>query len=87
MIRLHETLQSILILRQALEKVPEGEYFDAYCANVKTLTRGEAYVLVESPRGKLGCYLVSEGTDALRADVEAILLELRRIGLVESRAP
>lgn len=61
-VRQEEMYQSVRILRQCLEKLPEGE------VNVKVPRRlrppaGEVYVRVESPRGELGCYLISDGSD------------------------
>ncbi len=63
MIRLLEMRESVKILNQALKDIPEGPIIDP-----KTKIRGfkpkpgEAYGRIESPKGELGFYLVSDGT-------------------------
>jgi NADH-quinone oxidoreductase subunit D len=63
MIRLLEMRESVKILNQALRDIPEGPIVDP-----KTKIRGfrpkpgEAYGRIESPKGELGFYLVSDGT-------------------------
>jgi NADH-quinone oxidoreductase subunit D len=62
LVRQEEMLQSVRILRQCLDKLPGGEI------NVKVPRKlkpapGEVYVRTESPRGELGVYLVSDGSD------------------------
>jgi NADH-quinone oxidoreductase subunit D len=85
-IRLHEVNESLRIVRQCLEKMPEGDYrtqdrkvtpppraridesMEALIHHFKIFTEGfkvppgETYQAVESPRGELGCYLVSDGS-------------------------
>ena len=84
-IRLNEIRESIRIVRQILEKMPQGDYkiqdkkvtpppraridesMEALIHHVKIFTEGvkvpagEVYASVESPRGELGCYIVSDG--------------------------
>lgn len=60
MLRIREMEQSLKIIRQCLDKIPEGEY----CAKVPRLFKpppGEIYCRFENPRGELGFYLVSDG--------------------------
>jgi NADH:ubiquinone oxidoreductase subunit D len=60
LIRLAEIRQSLRILEQALNDLPPGEVQ----AKVPRLLRpppGDAYSRIESPKGELGFYLVSEG--------------------------
>lgn len=63
MMRVLEMRESIVILEQALREIPEGPIQDA-----KTKLRGlrpkvgEAYGRIESPKGELGFYLISDGT-------------------------
>jgi len=62
-VRIEEMRQSVRILEQALEQVPEGEY----CADVPGLIRppkGEVYGHIEAPKGELGFFLVSDGSIA-----------------------
>ena len=47
---------------QCLDGLPEGEH-TAKVAKVLRPPVGEAYASVESPRGELGVYLVSDGTE------------------------
>lgn len=84
-IRLNEIRESIKLIRQIIEKMPEGDFrvqdkkitpppraridesMEALIHHFKIFTEGfkvppgEVYVSVESPRGELGCYLVSDG--------------------------
>lgn len=62
MLRFDEIHQSIRILKQALEQIPEGE-IQAPVKKVLRPPKGEAYARIESPKGELGWYLVSDGSD------------------------
>ncbi|MDP8958395.1 MAG: NADH-quinone oxidoreductase subunit D [Actinomycetota bacterium] len=86
LVRLEEMRQSLRIVRQVAERMPDGDYrsedrkvtpppraridqsMEALIHHFKLFTEGfrvpegEVYVSVESPRGELGCYLVSDGT-------------------------
>jgi NADH-quinone oxidoreductase subunit D len=63
MIRFLELRESLAILRQALEQLPEGPYI-----NPKSKVRnfkppvGEAYARIEGPKGELGFHLISDGS-------------------------
>jgi len=63
MMRILEMRESVSILEQALRDIPAGPIQDP-----KTKLRGlrpkagEAYARVESPKGELGFYLISDGT-------------------------
>jgi NADH-quinone oxidoreductase subunit D len=85
-IKIHETLESLRIARQCVERMPDGDYrtqdrkvtpppraridtsMEALIHHFKLFTEGfripagETYQAVESPRGELGCYMVSDGT-------------------------
>ncbi len=84
-IRLNEIRESMRIVHQCLDMMPEGDYragdakvtpppraridesMEALIHHFKIFTEGfkvpegEVYVAVESPRGELGCYMVSDG--------------------------
>lgn len=71
LVRMEEMRQSVRIIRQAIERLPAGEIRSKVSVTVK-LPRGEVYARTESPRGDLGVYLVSDGTDRpYRAKVRA----------------
>ena len=84
-IRLNEIRESIRILHQILDRMPQGDYriqnkkvtpppraridesMEALIHHFKIFTEGfkvpegEVYVAIESPRGEIGCYIVSDG--------------------------
>ncbi|MFH1263048.1 MAG: NADH-quinone oxidoreductase subunit D [Pseudomonadota bacterium] len=61
-VRLIEMRESAKILRQALDKFPEGPIM-AKISRTPKPPAGETYGAVESARGELGYYVVSNGTD------------------------
>ncbi|MEI7999761.1 MAG: NADH dehydrogenase (quinone) subunit D [Actinomycetes bacterium] len=86
LIRLYEILESVKIVRQCVERMPDGDYriqdrkvtpppraridesMEALIHHFKLFTEGfkvpagETYVPIESARGEIGCYIVSDGT-------------------------
>src|SRR5690606_31834771 len=60
MIRIREIEQSIVIIRQALDALPDGPYL-TQLPRVFKAPKGEAYAAVESPRGTFGVYVSSNG--------------------------
>ena len=60
MVRLREMQESIRIIEQLIDNIPEGE-FQAKTKAVLKLPKGEFYSRVETARGELGVYIVSEG--------------------------
>jgi NADH-quinone oxidoreductase subunit D len=61
-VRLEEMRQSLSIIDQAVKQMQAGDIM----ANVRRIARppkGEVYIRTESPRGDLGVFLVSDGTD------------------------
>ncbi len=61
-IRLDEIRESIRIIEQALDALPEGDIMaKGVTANYKA-PAGEVYHRVENSRGELGCYLQSDGS-------------------------
>jgi NADH-quinone oxidoreductase subunit D len=64
-VRMVEFRESIRIVRQVLDSLPEGPISSR--PGVKSLgqvrvPKGEAYARVEGPRGEVGCYLVADGS-------------------------
>ena len=59
-VRLQEMRQSMNIIEQLIDNIPEGE-FQAKTKAVLKLPKGEFYTRVETARGELGVYVVSEG--------------------------
>ena len=60
MIRLREMQESVKIIEQLIDNIPEGD-FQAKTKAVLKLPKGEFYTRVETARGELGVYIVSEG--------------------------
>ena len=60
MVRLREMNESIKIIEQLIDMIPEGE-FQAKTKAVLKLPKGEFFQSVETARGELGVYIVSEG--------------------------
>ncbi|MFQ5520005.1 MAG: NADH-quinone oxidoreductase subunit D [Candidatus Methylomirabilia bacterium] len=63
-VRMQEFRESIKIVRQVLDGLPEGPISSRpglkSVAQVR-IPKGEAYARVEGPRGEVGCYLVADG--------------------------
>ena len=60
MVRVREMHQSIRIIEQLIDNIPEGEH-QAKTKAVLKLPKGEFYSRVETARGEFGVYIVSEG--------------------------
>lgn len=60
MVRVREMNESIRIIEQLIDNIPEGD-FAAKTKAVLKLPKGEFYSRVETARGELGVYIVSEG--------------------------
>ncbi len=61
-VRMEEMRQSLRIIQQAVEQMPAGKEKIPTPLRLRPAA-GEAYAQVESPRGMLGCYLVSDGSE------------------------
>ena len=60
-VRMQELRQSVRIMRQAVEGIPEGPIMGKVGKVIKP-PPGEAYVSIEAPKGELGYYVVSDGS-------------------------
>ena len=60
MVRMAEMKQSVYIIEQLIDNIPEGD-FQAKTKMVLKLPKGEFYQRVETARGELGVYIVSDG--------------------------
>ena len=60
LVRMKEIYQSISIIEQLIDNIPEGD-FQAKTKAVLKLPKGEFYTRVETARGEFGVYIVSEG--------------------------
>lgn len=68
-VRILEMRESLKILTQAIDQIPAGEHISKVGAtNAKSPrnfkpAKGDAYGRIEAPKGELGFYLVSDGTN------------------------
>ena len=62
-LRVQEVYQSIRIVEQALDQLPDGEVASSLGRRLIRPPAGEVYMRAENPRGEIGVYLVSDGTD------------------------
>ncbi len=60
-VRAYEIEQSLRIIEQAIDSIPEGDVHSAVPKRVKPVA-GESYVRTESPKGELGYYIISDGS-------------------------
>lgn len=61
LVRIREMHESVRIIEQLIDSIPEGD-FQAKTKNVIKLPKGEFYSRVETARGELGVYLISDGS-------------------------
>ena len=62
-LRVQEMYESLSIVEQALEQMPEGSVSSSLGRRLIRPPQGEVYVRAENPRGEIGVYLISDGTD------------------------
>jgi NADH-quinone oxidoreductase subunit D len=60
-VRVREMEECVKIIRQALDRLPEGDVQEKVPKKVKP-PKGEVYGKTETPRGELGYYIVSDGS-------------------------
>jgi NADH-quinone oxidoreductase subunit D len=61
MVRVQEMEQSLNIIEQAVEKIPDGNVQSAVPKRIRP-DASEVYVRTETPKGELGYYIVADGT-------------------------
>jgi NADH:ubiquinone oxidoreductase subunit D len=61
MVRLEEMRQSVRIVEQAVEQMPEGPIMPEKATRRLRVPPGEVYMRAENPRGEYGIYIVSKG--------------------------
>jgi NADH-quinone oxidoreductase subunit D/NADH-quinone oxidoreductase subunit C/D len=59
-VRIQEMWESLAIIEQLIDNIPEGEFKEKTKAVIK-LPKGEYYQRVETARGDFGVYIISEG--------------------------
>jgi NADH-quinone oxidoreductase subunit D len=84
-VRVLEMMESSKIVRQALESLPEGEIMAKVPRKVKP-EAGEALSRVESARGEMAYYVVSDGTDKAYR-VRARTGSFTAMGIIEDISP
>ena len=58
-----EIQESIYIIEQCLDQIPSGPYKQHVTPYITRPKVGEVYTRIEDPRGELGMYLVSDGSN------------------------
>jgi NADH-quinone oxidoreductase subunit C/D len=61
-VRIGEMRQSVKILQQALDGLPEGEVLGGRPRHQVKVPEGEVYSRIEGPKGELGFYIISDGS-------------------------
>lgn len=61
LVRMYEIRESIRIIRQALRQIPDGPVLGKVPKGILRLPKGDYYQHVDSPRGEVGVYIVSDG--------------------------
>jgi len=84
-VRVIEMQQSSQIVRQALESIPDGEFMAKVPRKIKP-EAGEAFSRVESARGEMAYYVVSDGTDKAYR-VRARTGSYMAMGIIEDISP
>lgn len=61
LLRMQEITEALKIVKQAVNQFPENGEIMGKVPRVLRVPEGEVYASVESPRGELGCHIVSNG--------------------------
>ncbi len=84
-VRILEMAQSSSIVRQALESMPDGEFMAKVPRKIKP-EASEAFSRVESARGEMAYYVVSDGTDKAYR-IRARTGSFMAMGVIEDVSP
>jgi len=63
LVRMEEMRQSVKIIKQAIKQIPKGACLAKKINQTFKIPAGEAFCQVEAPRGNMGVYLISNGTN------------------------
>jgi len=63
LVRMDEMRQSVKIIKQAIKHIPNGACLAKKVNQLFKIPAGEAFCQVEAPRGNMGVYLISNGTN------------------------
>ncbi len=61
-VRIQEMRESMNIIRQLIDSIPSGDIHEAFPTSLRP-PEGEVYMRTETPRGDLGYYIVSDGSN------------------------
>ena len=62
LVRMDEMAESVKIIEQALEMMPEGDFINPKAPKRIKAPKGDAYFAVEGARGKIGVFVASDGS-------------------------
>lgn len=85
-VRVEEIRQSIRILRQAIDGLPEGPVNARLPKKIKPPENKDAIARVESARGEMGCYVYSDGTENA-GRVKFRTGSFAAMSIIESKSP
>ncbi|MCP4589517.1 MAG: NADH-quinone oxidoreductase subunit D [bacterium] len=85
-VRVLEMVQSVRIIRQVLDTLPDGEVIAKKTKNVKLPAGAEVYVEAEVTRGQLGFYVLGDGS-AIPARIKARGPSFSNVSVVGAVAP
>lgn len=61
LVRMYEMLESVKIIRQALDQIPDGPVLGKVPRGILKLPKGDYYQHIDAPRGETGCHIISDG--------------------------
>lgn len=61
-VRIKEMRESVKICRQVIDGMPKGDFMSKRVKGLIRPPKGEVYMRTETPRGELGFYLISDGS-------------------------